>query len=106
MLFTTCVSANERFEEIWAHARLYENPDSGGFQSFVLSGRLQADLTYFDADQGSFKDYVWRRFRFGFKARFSGKWLLHTELDFNLNDDLEDSYDRLTDAYVARSFGH
>lgn len=104
VLFLTSVQASDRFDEIWSHGKLYENPDSGGLQSFVLSGRLQADLTHFEADQGEFKDLLWRRFRFGFKADFANDWRIHLEMDFNLNEDLEDVYERWTDAYIGWAF--
>jgi phosphate-selective porin OprO/OprP len=88
-------------DRVWSHATLYEDKDGSFLQRFALSGRLQADAAWFDSDQGDFDDILWRRFRFGFKAAFSRKWVLHVEGDWNLNEDFEDSYGRLTDAYIG-----
>ena len=62
------------YDRIWSHTELYSNSDKGFLQSLALSGRLQADATWFDTDEGNFDDQTWRRFRFGFKATFAGNW--------------------------------
>lgn len=94
------------FDKIWSHATLYDNEANRSIQKFVLSGRLQTDSAWFDADQGDFTDnFVWRRFRFGFKSELFRNWLLHLEGDFDLNDSIGDSYNRLTDAYIGWTSG-
>jgi len=90
------------FDRIWSYATLYDNEDNRYLQKFALSGRLQFESVWFDADQGQFDDeFLWRRFRFGFKADLFRHWVLHIEGDFDLNESLGDSYTRLTDAYVG-----
>jgi len=89
------------FDKVWSYATLYENEDNRFIQKFALSGRLQPDSAWFDADQGEFKDdFLWRRFRFGFKSDLFLEWVLHIEGDFDLNEPLGDSYTRLSDAYI------
>lgn len=95
-------SADESsFDRVWGLATLYENGDSEFIQKFALSGRLQADAAWFDADEGEFDDLLWRRFRFGFKANFFQDWVMHLESDWDLNHSLDESYNRLTDAYIG-----
>ena len=90
------------FDKVWSYATLYENEDHRFIQKFALSGRLQPDSAWFDAEQGEFKDnFLWRRFRFGFKSDLFREWVLHIEGDFDLNEPLGDSYTRLTDAYIG-----
>lgn len=91
-------------DRIWSYATLYENPDNRYLQKFALTGRLQADSAWVDADQGEFDDlFTWRRFRFGFKAGLFEDWTLHIEADFDLNESLGDMYTRLTDANIGWS---
>lgn len=91
------------FDKVWDYATLYENQDNRYIRKFALSGRLQADAAWFDADQGDFDDILWRRFRFGFKADLFRNWVVQLEGDFNLNNKLEEWYNRLTDAYIGWS---
>ncbi len=88
------------YDRVWSHARLYES-DRGLVRSFDLSGRLQAESAWFDADEGEYDDLLWRRFRFGFKSELAGDWLAQLEGDFDLNESLGDWYTRLTDAYIG-----
>jgi phosphate-selective porin OprO and OprP len=102
-LITPAISASETqsgYDRLWSHATLYK-ADEGFVRSFALSGRLQADASYFDADEGDFDDVNWRRFRFGFKSRFAGDWMAQLEGDFDLNESSGDWYSRLTDAYIG-----
>lgn len=115
LLVGSLVSADETsseaaFDRVWRHAKLYENPDS--FVSlFALSGRLQMDSAWFSADaddlppgaEDSYNDLLWRRLRFGFKMKFGDAWTAALEGDFNLNNELSDTYNRLTDAYIGYS---
>jgi len=92
------------FDKVWRYATLYENEDNRFIQKFALSGRLQPDSAWFEADQGEFKDeFLWRRFRFGFKSHLFREWVLHIEGEFDLNESLGDSYSRLTDGYIGWS---
>ena len=91
------------FDNVWSYAILYEDEDNRFMQKFALSGRLQPDSTWFEADEGDFKDILWRRFRFGFKSDVFRNWLVHLEGDFDLNKKLGEWYSRLTDAYIGWS---
>ena len=101
-----CVAADEEdvsiFDKFWSYATLYENEDNRLIQKFALSGRLQPESAWFEADQGQFIDYfLWRRLRFGFKTNLFQEWVLHIEADFDLNESLGNNYTRLTDAYIG-----
>ncbi len=105
-MITPSVAADRKdvsvFDPVWKYATLYENEDNYFIQKFALSGRLQADSAWFDADQGEFKDnFLWRRFRFGFKSDLFREWVLHIESDFDLDEPLGTSLTRLTDAYIG-----
>ena len=92
------------FDRLWGYARLYESENDRFLQRFALSGRIQPESVWFDGDQGDFSDeFLWRRFRFGFKADIFRQWVLHIEGDFDLNRPLGDMYTRLTDAYIGWS---
>jgi phosphate-selective porin OprO/OprP len=97
--------AESRYDRLWRHAQLYDNPDSGFIQSFALSGRLQADYAWFDADEGDYDDARWRRFRFGFTSQLADDWTVKLEGDFDLNNSPGDLYQRLTDAHVDWQVG-
>ena len=65
---------------------------------------MQPESAWFNADQGNFADeFLWRRFRFGFKADLFESWVLHIEGDFDLNESPGEMYSRLTDAYIGWS---
>ena len=88
------------YDRVWDYANLYQS-ESHVLRSLALSGRLQADAVYHDADEGDFDDVNWRRFRFGFKAKFASDWMAQLEGDFDLNESSGDWYNRLTDAYIG-----
>jgi phosphate-selective porin OprO/OprP len=88
------------YDRVWSHAKLYQSGE-GLLRSFALSGRLQAEASYVDADEGDYDDITWRRFRFGFKSTFAGNWMAQLEGDFDLNESSSDWYNRLTDAYIG-----
>ncbi len=92
--------AQDWAERAWGHATLYSS-DQGLVRSVDLSGRLQWEAAWFDADQGDFDDTRWRRFRFGFKSALANDWLVHIEGDFDLNEAAGDWYNKLTEAYVG-----
>jgi phosphate-selective porin OprO/OprP len=89
------------FDKVWSYATLYDNKENRFIQKFDLSGRLQIDSVWFDADQGEFNDILWRRIRFGFKTTLLQDWVLHIEGDWDLNESLGETYNRLTDAYIG-----
>jgi len=93
------------FNKVWNYATLYDSKDNKVIQKFDLSGRLQIDSAWFDADQGEFEDILWRRFRFGFKTILFQDWVLHVEGDWDLNESLSETYNRLTDAYFGWHLG-
>ena len=94
------------YDRIWDYTALYANEENPAVQDFVLSGRIQADATIFDADAGRYRDVEWRRFRFGFKSLVFRDFLVHAETSLGLNE-LDFSgpesayYDGLTDSYVG-----
>ncbi len=90
-------SQDSGFENAWSLADLYEN-ERGDY--LKLSGRLHADAAAFDASQGDYNELRWRRFRFGFKGKY-GATTMGLEGNFDFNDELGDSYGRLTDAYLS-----
>lgn len=95
-------SAGQTFDRIWSHATLYEDEDNRYMQRLALSGRLQFESVYFDADEGRYSDpFTWRRFRLGLKAKLFRDWGAHIEAAFDLNESLGDIYQSLTDAYVS-----
>jgi phosphate-selective porin OprO/OprP len=98
---TAADESTSAYDRLWSHAQLYRNPGEGFLQSLALSGRLQADATWVDSNEGDFNDQTWRRFRFGFKAAFAGNWGAQLEGDFDLNESYSDWYERLTDAYIS-----
>jgi len=87
-------------ENLWGHARLYQST-TGPLREFDLSGRLQLDAAWYDADEGDYDDLRWRRFRFGFRAALANHWGTQLEGDFDLNESANDWYNRLTDAFVS-----
>lgn len=107
LIFLVLVSqpalADKRFDAIWSRASLYANPDNPIIQSFALSGRAQGEWTNFDADQGSYDDTLFRRFRFGFKAGVAGDITIQVEGDFDFNEKVKSSYDGLTEANIGWS---
>lgn len=104
-------SSRAVFDRAWGRAKLWESPDKNSV--FALSGRLQADSYWFGADKDNVpvgvdddvSDVIWRRFRFGFKSEFAGGYTLQVEGDFDLNNELDDLYSRLTDAYIGYAPG-
>lgn len=89
----------DSFKDAWNFADLYDN-EQGDY--LKLSGRLQLDSTWVNSDQGDFNDTLWRRFRFGFKGKY-GEFKVALEADIDLNNALDDAYNRLTDANVSWS---
>ncbi|MDH3994092.1 MAG: OprO/OprP family phosphate-selective porin [Gammaproteobacteria bacterium] len=96
----SATQSQEKYQRIWRHADLYQNPGDGLVRDFSLSGRLQADYAWFDADEGDYDSARWRRFRFGFTSLLADQFTVRLEGDFDLNNSPSDFYQRLTDAHV------
>lgn len=92
--------SKQAYDKIWDYGKLYQS-DGGLVRSFQLSGRLQGEGAWFQDDPVDFDDLLWRRFRFGFKSKLAGDWVIQLEGDFDLNESSRDWYNRLTDAYVG-----
>lgn len=88
------------FDTIWALPVLYSDPDHALFQKFRFTGRLHLDVFAQDSDLGYEQEWVVRRTRFGFKAKFLQDFTLHVEADWDLQNP-RPAYTKLTDAYVA-----
>ena len=94
--------AQSSYDNLWDQFTLYDGSEGAGLvKNFALSGRLQADAIFADADEGEFDDLLWRRFRFGFKSKLANDWVVQLEGDFDLQESVGDWYSRLTDAYVG-----
>lgn len=100
------------YDNVWSVANLYENKESSGLQKLALSGRLHIDAAHFEADEANgsnktdeFEDANFRRLRFGFKGQIADNWSFNVEADLDINDQAPDTYKRLTDAYVAWTYG-
>lgn len=90
------------FCDFFDKAVLYKNDDFLPFQKFALTGRLQADAAFFDADQDDYDSLEWRRFRYGFKSKHYDHFTIHTEADLDLVDS-DPLYSKLTDTYIGWS---
>jgi len=98
--------AEERsgFDKVWGYLTFYENKENKVIQKFALAGRAQIDSVWVAPDeQDNFSDINWRRFRFGAELVFLKEWVAHLEADFDLNEDINDWYNKLTDAYISWS---
>ncbi len=99
---TLAESDSSSFCDIFDRATLYKDESNPFMQKFALTGRLQADAAFFDANQGEIDSLSWRRFRFGFKSQIFKNFTLHSEADLDLND-RDPLYQKLTDTYLAWS---
>lgn len=90
------------FCDIFDKAVLYKNEEFLPFQKLALSGRLQADAAFFEADQGDYDSLQWRRFRNGFKSQHFETITIHSEAEFDLVES-DPLYSRLTDSYIGWS---
>ena len=96
------------FDKAWSYLTLYENSENKVLQKFSIVGRAQLDAAWVDPDGTdsdgndleNWNDTLWRRFRFGFEAALFENWKAHLEADFDLNEPVEDWYNKLTDAYI------
>ncbi|MCK9304038.1 MAG: OprO/OprP family phosphate-selective porin [Bacteroidales bacterium] len=103
----TAVASEESswLKPIFDAPKLYEDKESDVLQSIALTGRLQGDLYSFgDNDDSHLEDAMWRRFRFGAKAKIFHDFTLHTEMDLDMNEvdsgHWDEFYLRLTDSYI------
>jgi phosphate-selective porin OprO/OprP len=92
------------YDKIWGYGTFIDNDEAKVIQNLSLSGRLQGDAYSFHNEDTNHEDLTWRRFRFGFKATVFQDFVLHSELDLNLNEtdgNWDDFYNRLTDTYIG-----
>jgi phosphate-selective porin OprO/OprP len=87
------------YDRIWGYTELYSNKENKVIQSLALSGRFQLDYATVNADQGHHEEWNIRRFRLGAKATLFQDFVAHVEVDLNPQEG--DTYQRLTDAYLA-----
>ena len=87
------------FEKLWSYATLYKDDTNPYLQEFKLRGRYQGQYWDVDADQGSQSHWEDRRSRLGFDAKLLDK-KLEARVDFQSNDQFDDFYDGLVDAYL------
>ncbi len=94
------------YDKIW-DAVEYSNDDATVLQSLAFTGRLQGDAVSFQSEDSSYEDLDWRRLRLGFKAKLFHDFTVHSEMDANMNNADQDSWDqfykRLTDSYIKWS---
>lgn len=112
-LSTMAVSAADEavdasiYDKIWGTLELVDNDDAKVLQNLAIVGRLQGDAVSFHSEDSNYDDFDWRRFRLGFKATIFNDFVIHAEMDGDMNDVDEDDWDefygRLTDAYVGWS---
>ena len=96
LILSPALQANESsIVDFWKYSQLYKSSE-GNYLN--LSGRLQADAAAFADSNEDYNDILWRRFRFGFKAKY-GHTHMTLEGDFDLNDGSK--YNRLTDANLS-----
>ncbi len=100
------IDTTSTYDKIWDTATTLVSDSTGPVRGLALTGRLQGDAFSFRDENRSNEDIVWRRFRFGAKAKIAGNVTLHSELDLNLNNGdsgntWDDFYNRLTDTYIA-----
>ncbi len=93
------------YDKIWNSVKFVDNDNAKVLKSLAFTGRLQGDAVSFHSEDNNYDDFDWRRFRMGFKARLFDNFILHAEMDGDMNDVENDSWDdfygRLTDAYVG-----
>jgi len=96
---TTEFAEPNAFEKLWSYATLYKDDMNPILQEFKLRGRYQGQYWNTDADQGSQSNWEDRRSRFGFDAKLYDK-KVEARFDFQSNDQFNDFYDGLVDAYL------
>ncbi len=93
------------YDTIWDSLTLVDNKEASVVQKLAVVGRLQGDAVSFHSEDNNYDDFDWRRFRLGLKATVFNDFTIHAEMDGDMNDVDEDSWDqfygRLTDAYVG-----
>jgi phosphate-selective porin OprO/OprP len=105
--WTLAEEANQTsaYDSVWSKVSLFNDKEAAVLQKFALTGRLQGDAYSFkDDNNNELEDFVWRRFRFGFKATVFKDVTIHSEMDLDMNEadsgQWDDFYSRLTDSYV------
>ncbi len=98
---STTLAEEYQWEDTWNYAKIVEKDEDGNYLSY--SGRLHMDSVWFDGNQGNHEEVSFRRLRFGFKGKY-GDFTSTFEGDFNLNNELGDFYNRITDAKIDWRF--
>jgi phosphate-selective porin OprO/OprP len=88
--------------DIFDYATLYDNKENAVLQKFSFTGRLQADAAFFDGGDSDYEELLWRRVRAGFKADVFQDFVVHSEVNWDLNS-LDPAYAGLTDSYIGWS---
>jgi len=95
------------YDKVWDTLTFIDNDGSKIIQKLAVVGRLQGDAVSFHSKDSNYDDFDWRRFRFGFKATVFNDFIIHAEMDGDMNDvdeaDWDKFYGRLTDAYIGWS---
>jgi phosphate-selective porin OprO/OprP len=96
----------EFFDRVWSYPTLYENIDNPVLKKLRFRGRFQADFPLVDANRGDYDEPQVRRFRLGLGSQWGYNLVLHAETDLDVTCDNgedcdDDSYEGLTDAYIA-----
>ncbi len=90
-------------DKLWALPVLYQNDDAAFLNEFRFTGRLHADYFTKDSSAGYDADWIVRRLRGGFKARFFHNLEIAAEVDLDPQN-ADPLYQRLTDTYIAYRF--
>ncbi|MEE9368717.1 MAG: porin [Pontiella sp.] len=100
-------STKSIYDNVWDSFTFIDNDDAKVIQNLAFVGRLQGDAVSFHSEDNNYDDFDWRRLRLGFKVAVFNDFIIHAEMDTDMNDVGEDSWDafygRLTDAYVGWS---
>lgn len=88
------------FEKLWGYATLYKDDSNPILEEFKLRGRYQGQYHDVQADRGDASGWEDRRSRFGFDAKLFDK-KIEARFDFQSNDQFDDFYDGLVDAYLV-----
>lgn len=87
------------FDKLWGYATIYKDDMNPYLEEFKLRGRYQGQYWDVNADQGNQNNWEDRRSRLGFDAKLFEK-KVEVRVDFQSNDQFDDIYDGLVDAYI------
>ena len=90
-------------DKLWNLPVIYQNDDASFLNEFRFTGRFHGDTYSLDSSVGADADWIVRRLRGGFKARFFHNLEIAAEVDLDPQN-ADPLYQRLTDTYVAYKF--